>query len=204
MKEGFVYLWKNKINNKKYIGSHLGNINDNYIGSGIYFKRAYNKNPDNFERTILYIGIDYIDKEAYFLKHYDVMNNIDYYNLKNDAVGGWAHTHNNLLTIEKRNKKISESKKGKIFEHLDYDKTGINNPMYNKKHTEESKKSMSKSKLGKCNYSKKIIERIENKMFNSVKDCADYYKVNQSTMSVLIRDKIINRGNCKNKIFSYV
>lgn len=204
MKYGFVYCWTNIINCKKYIGSHFGTITDLYIGSGVYFKRAYNKNPNNFKRDILYIGKDYINKENYFLKYYDVSNNDNYYNLKNDAVGGWTHTHNNLQTIKKRNKKISESKKGKIYKHLDYDKNGFNNPMYNKKHTEESKLKISKSRIGKTNYSKKIIEQTESKIFNSVTDCAKYYNITQPTMSSLIRDKIINRGNCKNKIFSYV
>lgn len=204
MKYGFVYCWTNILNYKKYIGSHFGTMNDLYIGSGVYFKRAYNKNPDNFKRDILYIGNDYINKEDYFLKHFDVANNVDFYNLKNDAVGGWQHTHTNLDTIEKRNKKISESKKGKIYKHLDYDKSGFNNPMYNKKHTEETKIKMSLYKTGKSNYSKKIIEKTENKIFNSVTDCAKHYNITQPSMTNLIRNEIINRGNCKNKIFSYV
>lgn len=32
----------------KYIGSHIGDINDGYIGSGKYFINAYNKNPEFF------------------------------------------------------------------------------------------------------------------------------------------------------------
>jgi hypothetical protein len=203
MKYGFVYQWENLLNEKKYIGSHYGNINDNYVGSGVYFKRAYEKNTNNFKRTILYIGKNYIEKEDELLKLYDVANNENYYNLKNDAIGGWKHIYSNPEEIKKRGLKISESKKGIFYKHLEYDKSGSNNPMYNKKHSEETKKKMSEYKIGKCNYSKKIIEKTENKIFESIKDCADYYKINPSTMSVLIRDKIITRGKCKNKIFIY-
>jgi hypothetical protein len=203
MKYGFVYQWENKINKKKYIGSHYGTINDGYIGSGIYFNRAYKNNEINFERIILYVGQKYIEKEDELLKYYDVENNKDFYNLKNNAIGGWSHIYNNPDEIKKRNKSISESKKGKIFKHLEYDKSGINNPMFNKKHSDETKIKMSNLKLGISNFSKKVIEITENKIFNSVTECAKYYNVKQSTMTVLIRNKMINRGNCKNKIFNY-
>jgi hypothetical protein len=203
MKYGFVYQWENKISQKKYIGSHYGNINDNYIGSGVYFKRAYKKDINNFKRTILYVGINYIKIEDELLKLYDVANNKNYYNLKNDAIGGWAHIYNNPDEIKKRNIKISESKKGIFYKHLEYDKSGVNNPMFNKKHSDETKNKISKSRLGKCNFSKKIIEKTENIIFNSVTECAKHYNITQPTMSTLIRDKIITMGKCKNKIFSY-
>jgi hypothetical protein len=203
MKYGFVYQWENKINKKKYIGSHYGTINDGYIGSGIYFNRAYKNNETNFERIILYVGEKYIEKEDELLKYYDVEKNKNFYNLKNNAIGGWSHIYNNPDEIKKRNKSISESKKGKIFKHLEYDKSGINNPMFNKKHSDETKTKMSNLKLGISNFSKKVIEITENKIFNSVTECAKYYNVKQSTMTILIRNKMINRGNCKNKIFNY-
>jgi len=37
---GFIYMWTNIENNRKYIGSHKGNIDDSYIGSGKRFKNA--------------------------------------------------------------------------------------------------------------------------------------------------------------------
>ena len=40
---GFIYEWTNLINGKKYIGSHKGKIEDNYIGSGKLFKYAIKK-----------------------------------------------------------------------------------------------------------------------------------------------------------------
>jgi hypothetical protein len=199
MKYGFVYCWTNIINDKKYIGSHYGNINDSYIGSGVYFKRAYLKNPNNFKRDILYIGKNYQDIEKYFLVENNAQYNDSFYNLKNESIGGWKH-----VNIEKRGIAISKAKKGKYPEHLRYDKFGINNPMFDKKHSIETKNKISKSRIGKSNSDKKVIELSENKIFDSVTKCALHYGITQPTMTALIRNEKINRGKCKNKIFSYV
>jgi len=189
MKYGFVYCWTNILNEKKYIGSHYGNINDSYIGSGVYFKRAYLKNPKDFKRDILYVGKNYQEIEKYLL----IENNAQF-----NTVGGWKH-----INIEKRGLAISKAKKGKYPDHLKYDKSGINNPMYSKKHSVETKNKMSYARIGKSNSDKKVIELSENILFDSVTKCANYYGVTQPTMTTLIRNEKINRGKCKNKIFNY-
>jgi hypothetical protein len=198
MKYGFVYCWTNIINNKKYIGSHYGSINDSYIGSGVYFKNAYNKNKDNFNRDILYIGEKYKELEEYFLLKYNAQFNNNFYNLKNTSIGGWSH-----IDIKKRGLAISKAKKGIYPNWLKYDKSGKNNPMYSKKHSIETKLKMAKARIGKSNSDKKVIELSENKVFDSVTKCALYYEVTQPTMTALIRGEKINRGKCKNKIFNY-
>jgi len=205
MKYGFVYIWTNQINNKKYIGSHYGNINDGYIGSGIYFQKAYKKYKDNFKRDILYIGNLYKEVEEHYLNKYNVAENKEYYNLKNNSIGGWSHINNDKFLLEKRYKNISISKKGKYYKHLNYNKIGKNNPMFNKKHNEETKIKMSESaRKRKPTRIKKILEVTENKIFNSVTECAIFYNIKQPTMTSLIRNEIICRGKCKNKIFKYV
>jgi len=198
MKYGFVYCWTNIINDKKYIGSHYGNINDSYVGSGVYFKRAYLKNPNNFKRSILYIGKNYNAIEEFYLNYHDAKNNDNFYNLKNESIGGWNH-----VDIIKRGLAISNAKKGIYYSHLRYDKNGNNNPMYGKKHSENTKNKISKSRIGKSNSDKQVIELSENKMFKSVTECALFYGVTQPTMSALIRNEKINRGKCKHKIFIY-
>jgi hypothetical protein len=200
---GYVYLWENIDNNMMYIGSHKGNINDEYIGSGTYFKRAYNKNKDKFIRKILYVGIYFREYEDKILKKLDVSNNKLFYNLKNDAIGGWDHINSNIYLNKKRIKGISDSKKGNRYKHLDYDKNGINNPMFGKKHSEETKLKISKSRKNIIPYSKKIIELTDNIIFKSVNECANFYNITPSTMSVLIRGEIIKSGKCKNKKFIY-
>lgn len=199
---GFVYLWRNTENGMRYIGSHKGNTNDSYIGSGIYFQRAYNKNPDKFERTILYIGENFLEVEDELLKRYDVANNDSYYNLKNDAIGGWEHCNNDEI-ITKRGKSISKAKKG-IAPSCSYrDKTGDNNPMYGKMHSDETKRKIAATRIGKANKKQPVIEITTGMKFDKVKDAAKYYGVSDSTMSVLVRNEIITRGKCKNKIFKY-
>jgi len=93
MMSGFVYIWINKSNRKYYIGSHRGTPNDDYVGSGVAFKKAYKKNPELFERTIIYQGDDYVAQEDSLLKFFNVTNDKMSYNLKNDAVGGWPLCH---------------------------------------------------------------------------------------------------------------
>lgn len=200
---GFVYLWENLINSKKYIGSHKGNLTDNYIGSGVHFKRAYQKNKENFIRHILYSGKYYREYEDKLLKKLKVSESKEYYNLKNDAIGGWEHTHNNDKIKNYRASKISEAKKGKKYSHLDYDKFGIKNPMYGKNHSEESKLKMKLKKEGISNYSKRILEKTSGLIFNSISDCADYYGLKQSTLSIIIKKGFSTRGKLKGKIFEY-
>ena len=44
MKYSFIYKTTNLINGKIYIGQHTtDNINDRYLGSGVYFLRAVKK-----------------------------------------------------------------------------------------------------------------------------------------------------------------
>lgn len=201
---GFIYMWENTLNSKKYIGSHKGNILDNYIGSGVYFKKAYNKYRKYFKRHILYVGKYYREYEDKLLKKLNVANSQNYYNLKNDATGGWEHTHNDSNIISFRNKRISEGKLGKIYKHLEYDKSGINNPMYGKTHTQETINKMRISRLGKKPVTtRKIIEETSELIFESITDCAKYFGLKQSTMSYLIKQDICIKGKCKGKIFNY-
>lgn len=50
----FIYITTNLVNNKQYVGSHNGEDNDNYLGSGKIFLKAYKKyGRENFKRKIL-------------------------------------------------------------------------------------------------------------------------------------------------------
>ena len=92
MKTGFIYLWKDTEKNKYYIGSHVGSINDGYVGSGKFFFRAYKKRPHAFKRRILENNIpqDQIkEREEYWLSMIDDQElGVRYYNLKKVAFGG--------------------------------------------------------------------------------------------------------------------
>ena len=117
---GFVYKWIDSSNQMYYIGSHKGSPNDEYIGSGIHFNRAYSKRPEMFSREIIYNGVDYRELEEFILEELDAEKDTMSYNLKNSAMGGHMGTEGiekmrNSLTGKKRSKKACENiTKGKV------------------------------------------------------------------------------------------
>lgn len=68
--EAFVYKWTNTHTNKIYIGKHKGTPDDGYISSGKAFISAYYKNPDHFERSVIWQGsnTECLQKEWEFIK----------------------------------------------------------------------------------------------------------------------------------------
>lgn len=86
-----VYKITNQINGKIYIGAHkTTNIDDGYMGSGTYLKRAIQKHGiENFKKEILFV----LDSEdAMYLNEAEIVNDEflvkeNTYNLKR---GGWG------------------------------------------------------------------------------------------------------------------
>lgn len=107
---GFIYMWENKLNGKKYIGKCQGSPESSYIGSGKYFKRAVNKHGlHNFKRTILEhceCPMELVQREKYWLDTYQAATNPMFYNVSPNSGGG----------------------------HHGADYTGKNNPMWGRKH----------------------------------------------------------------------
>lgn len=102
-----------------YIGSHCGTENDGYISSSNYFNPIYEKNPEDFERTIIYYGdsrLDVIEREQELLCEIDAANSKLYYNLHNYSGKGWSH-HDNPDLAKIYYKRISEARKGKPSPH---------------------------------------------------------------------------------------
>lgn len=136
---GFIYIWTNTINGKKYLGSHRGDVNDGYTGSGSLFKKAIAKyGIDAFDREILeHVEDDamLLEREQHYLDTYDAANSESFYNLKAIAGGGFDYINN----LPGRKERISKYR-------IEYLK---NNPhprgMLGKKHTKES---MDKTRAG--------------------------------------------------------
>ena len=107
MPEAFIYMWTNTVNGKKYIGSHIGHIEDGYTGSGVAFKRALTKyGMDSFERTILECvesKKDVLIREQYYIDLYNAANDKQFYNMKSKAGGGFEYV-NSLPWVQEENK----------------------------------------------------------------------------------------------------
>lgn len=126
---------------------------------------------------------------------------------------------------EETKRKISESHKGVKFseEHILHIKqnrpniSGENNPMYGKHHSEDTKKKISESKKG-MKVSKETAERLKSiakrvpvaqfdknqnmiRVFNSVKEAADYVGANPQNISAVCRGK---QKSCKGYFWRYL
>lgn len=107
-----IYKITNKLNGKIYIGKHsTEDINDNYMGSGKYIKKAIIKyGVENFIKEILFIFSD--EKEAYDMEKQIVNENfikrVDVYNV---IVGGdsFESINSNIDLRKEKNKKAAIS-----------------------------------------------------------------------------------------------
>lgn len=164
MKKFIVYMHKNIINNKKYIGITCQKPQERWRGGKGYktgfFKKAIDKYGwENFEHIILYENLtkeNACKKEISLIRKYKTMDPKYGYNLCEGGIAtiGYHHT-------EESRQKMSNSRKGMYI--------GEKNPMYHKhpiwygRHlTEEHKRKISEAKRGKfTSYTKKLCKRID-------------------------------------------
>ena len=89
---GFIYIWENKVDGKKYLGKSQNRPESTYKGSGKYFNRALKKyGLENFERTIIEYCDDpkeLIKREKYWLDYYQAATNPEFYNVSPNSGGG--------------------------------------------------------------------------------------------------------------------
>lgn len=207
---GFIYLTTNKVNNKKYIGMCKNTHKKYYLGSGKLLKEAIKKyGKENFERVVLQEceTFEELSKaEEYWIKKYNAVENEDFYNLTSGGFGGnsdYLKEYWNSFTKEERKISRKWSKNNM---------TGSNNPMYGKKHSEETKKIIGSKSVNrnwkKPNHngennpnSKKVLielngEKIE---YNSLKDFYFVFgKLSYSMLKYLAQNgKISKKHNLK-------
>jgi group I intron endonuclease len=125
-----IYLIKNKINGKFYIGKETKS-NLNYFGSGLVIKKAIEKyGKRNFSKHILEICNDkkeLDEKEKLWILAFNSLN--EGYNLTSGGDGGDTFT----FSI---NKEVTRRKHRLVAK-------GENNPFYGKKHSRETKEKIS-------------------------------------------------------------
>lgn len=155
-KYGFVYIWYDRKHKRYYVGCHWGTIDDGYICSSSWMKKAYKIRPEDFKRRILKTNLTreqmYLEEQIYFntIKPEEIKTK--YYNLSLSSKDPW---HKHPLKNKSIGQKISASKKGK--------NTGPRDPSVGKKiseakktafaarggMSEEHKEKLRQAKLGK-------------------------------------------------------
>ena len=171
----YVYLTTNLINGKQYVGDHsTNNLNDHYLGSGIYFDKAILKyGKENFSKQILE---QFNTKECSFDAQEKYINEYNTlipngYNIS--PKGGSKYQGS---CSEETKKKLSKIWKGR--KHSEESKLKMGRP--GRKHSEESKKKMSESQKGKI-----ISEETKKKMSESHKGILKGRKASNETKNKL-------------------
>jgi len=196
---GFIYLTSNKINGKKYIGMCKNTHREKYIGSGKLLKQAIKKyGKENFDRVVLQeckTLEELSQSEIYWIEFYNAVEDSSFYNLTYGGFGGnsdylkeyWSH-----LNKEERKVCRNWSKKSMV---------GFNNPMYGKKHTEETKTLIGSKSINRNwnkpnhfgvnnpNAKKVLIESsTEKKYYDCLKDFCNEFKIAPySTLKTIAR-----------------
>jgi group I intron endonuclease len=183
---GFIYLTTNKMNGKKYIGMCKNTHGKTYIGSGKLLKEAIKKyGIENFERIILQeceTFEELSDAEKFWIEKYNAVEDKNFYNLTSGGFGGNSdYVKEYWSNFSKEERKICRNWSRR-------DVSGKNNPMYGKKHSEETKikigsKSVnrnwaSKDHKGSNNPgAKKVIVELDGKelFFDCLKNFSDKF-----------------------------
>lgn len=141
-----IYKYINRVNNKVYIGQTMTSLREraqsngsNYKGCPKFYGAIQKYGWDAFEAEIIDVAYsveEANEKEKYYIKYYKSTDDEFGYNID---FGG-----QNGPVSEIAREKISEKVKERYT-----DKT--KNPMYGKKHSEESKKKQSEKKVGANN-----------------------------------------------------
>jgi group I intron endonuclease len=157
MKKSFIYCIERIKTGKKYIGQHIGYINDNYWGSGVAITQALKKyGKDEFKKYILeYCSIeDLNEREIYWIKFYNTFLG-EGYNRDNGGrsnSGFWA----NLDEVSKKeihqkrlNNRPEDFKERCLIAFQSRDNKSIGDKLKGRKYSHQTIEKMSKSALGR-------------------------------------------------------
>lgn len=113
---GYIYITKNNVNGKQYIGKHKSSEFDSkYIGSGLMLQNAIKKyGKDNFSCHILcecFSKEDLNNKEKEYIKQYNAVESNMFYNIAYGGEGGVLRTG---PLSEETKAKIGAANTGKI------------------------------------------------------------------------------------------
>ena len=192
---GIIYVIRNKVNNKLYIGQTTDKNGFNGRYNYNILKRTHN---EQLRRSIEKYGIESfnIDEEfdiAYSKEELDKLEDmyIKIYNTIDKNCG-----YNNKYGGA--NGKYSEETKQKMSEAMRGDK----NPFYKKHHSEEQKAKWRKTRKGKLTggenpYSRKVICITTGEIFDSIQEASDKYGIWHQNISKCCRGKLKSSGKLK-------
>ena len=163
-----LYMHICSINNKKYIGITMQEVNKRWgngrcYGKSLFFNNAIKKYGwDNFEHEVVLRNLTKEEAEMFeieMIKYYKTTNPEFGYNISHGGGILSECTRSKIsealkgrVLPQETREKISRSQKGKKLSKEHCDKIQLrmqaNHPMKNKTHTEESRLKMSKSRKG--------------------------------------------------------
>lgn len=152
---GYIYRTHNIVNGKMYIGKRVSKVflENKYLGSGKILKQAINKyGRDNFTVEILeecFSSNELNEREIYWIEYYNAVNDDNYYNLSEGGHGGFDFINKNRLSPACLSRE----------QHPMFNKLGIDNPRYGKRHSGETKLKLSKLQTGKRSITNGIITK---------------------------------------------
>lgn len=207
-----IYITTNLKNNKKYIGKHLGELDDSYLGSGTLLQRAIEKyGIENFKKEILQICNEFnVDEcEIFWISYFDAANNKNFYNLTEGGTGGNTLKYLSESDLQERKQKfknyldsLDEQEKIRINKLKSENmKRILSDPYVKKKRiskmketisnkSEEWKRERYKNQSGKNHHCARKV-RTPLGEFEMASTAAQYHNVNVQT--------VLNR--CKNENF---
>ena len=192
---GFIYITTNMINGKMYIGQKRF-INDwrYYLGSGTLLKMAIKKyNKVNFDRNIIAIGktkTELNDLEWNYIDLFDAVESAKWYNI---ADGGYSNPYSG-----KTDEEMSDIRKNMSVAQCKINHSGVNNHMYGKNHTDDSKLKM---KINHADFSGSnhpraisIILINSHEVFLTAMEAGKKYNVSRSSITACCRGRLKSAG----------
>lgn len=198
---GFIYLTTNKINDKKYVGMCKYSHEKDYIGSGKLLKKAIEKyGKENFVRTILEECSTFEEmciSEKKWITELKAVESEQYYNLYEGGLGGCSKSMKEYWSM------FDQEERKKIRKWNKPDMTGEKNPMFGKKHSDETKKkigfksvnrnwgrktSVKGSNNPKSKPIKVIFDDGKELIFGCIKDFCNEYQYNYSSIKSIYKN----------------
>ena len=200
-KEYIVYMHKNKINNKIYIGITYQNTKNRWRKNGLGYKKQkqfYNAickyGWDNFEHIILFENLtkdEACQKEQELIKKYKSNDRNYGYNLSEGGESGSKGSHWIMSKEAKeKNRQAHLGEKNGM-----YGIKGKDNPNYGKQLSEETKRKMSEKLKGHISWNKgmKYTKEQKNKISIATKKAMQ----NPEIRNKLHKKKTINKNTWK-------